>query len=81
MASFLNTDDASLERRPPVGVLTDGEFWRIYFLQTYSEVALAANDKLWDGGGELYISSKIVTNIERGRESCWVISPICWYLN
>ena len=32
---LLNTNDASNVKRSPVGLLTDGEVWRIYFLQPY----------------------------------------------
>ncbi len=65
---LLNTDDASNEKRSPVGLLTDGEVWRIYFLQPYHEAALMANEKLWEEGGELYISRKIYTNTEDGKK-------------
>ena len=48
---LLNTDDASNKKRSSVGLWTDGEVWRIYFLQPYHEAALMANEKLWEDGG------------------------------
>jgi len=50
---LLQTDDASNEKRSPVGLLMDGEVWRIYFLQPYHETALLANEKFWQEGGRI----------------------------
>ena len=73
---LLNTDNASGEKRSPVGLLTDGEVWRIYFLQPYDETNLMANEMLWEDGGELYISKKIYTNTEDGeRQLLGILSP------
>jgi len=73
---LLNTDDASKEKRSPVGLLTDGEVWRIYFLQPFHETALKANKKLWEEGAELYISRKIYTNTEAGKKDLLgILSP------
>ena len=73
---LLNTDGPSNEKRSPVGLLTDGEAWRIYFLQPYHEAALMANEKLWEEGGELYISRKIYSNTEDGKKQLLgILSP------
>jgi hypothetical protein len=75
---LLNTNDASNDKleRSPVGLLTDGEVWRIYFLNPYPASALSANEKLWEEGGELYISEKIYVNTEDGkRQLLGILSP------
>jgi hypothetical protein len=73
---LLNTDGASNEKRSPVGLLTDGEVWRLFFLKPYSEAALTANEQLWEEGGELYMSRKIVTNTEAGKKQLLgILSP------
>jgi hypothetical protein len=73
---LLNTDNASNEKRSPVGLLIDRDVWRIYFLEPYPESALKANEKLWDEGGELYISRKIHTNTDDGkRQLLGILSP------
>lgn len=72
----LLNDDASDKKRSSVGLLTDGEVWRIYFLQPYHETALMANKKLWGEGGELYMSRKIYTNTKDGRKQLLgILSP------
>ena len=63
-------------KESPIGLLTDGEVWRIYFLQPYDESALIANEKLWEEGGELYISRKILSNTEDGKKQLLgILSP------
>ena len=64
---LLNTDDPSNIRRSPVGLLTDGDTWRIYFLQPYSESTLVANKSLWEEGGNLYLSRKISAESQEGK--------------
>jgi hypothetical protein len=73
---LLNTNDASNEKKSPVGLLTDGEVWRLYFLVPYPESALMANKQLWEGGGELYTSPKIKVDNEDGKkELLGILSP------
>ena len=63
---FLNTADASNEKRSLFNLLINGEVWRVYFLQLYHEAAPMAREKLWKEGGELYISRKMFANTEEG---------------
>ena len=73
---LLNTNDASNEKKSPVGLLTNGEVWRLYFLVPYLEIALMANKQLWEGGGELYTSPKIKVDNEDGKkELLGILSP------
>jgi hypothetical protein len=73
---LLNTNDASNEKKSPVGLLTNGEVWRLYFLVPYPEIALMANKQLWEGGGELYTSPKIKVDNEDGKkELLGILSP------
>jgi hypothetical protein len=73
---LLNTDGASNKAASPVGLLTNGEVWRLYFLQPYTEASIKANDHLWEQGGELFMSKKIVTNTEEGkRQLLGILSP------
>jgi hypothetical protein len=73
---LLNTDGTSNKKRPPVGLLTDGEVWRVFFLKPYSKAALMANEQLWEEGGELYMSRKILTNTEDGKKQLLgILSP------
>lgn len=75
-SSFLNPDNPSNKKRASIGLLTDGEAWRIYFLQPYHESAVMANEKLCEEGGELYISRKILSNTEDGKKQLLgILSP------
>jgi hypothetical protein len=64
---LLNTDGASGRAGSPVGLLTNGEVWRIFFLQPYTESAINANELLWAEGGELFISRKIITTMDEDK--------------
>ena len=76
---FLNPDGPSNKKRAPVGLLTDGEVWRIYFLQPYNESAVMMNEKLWEEGGVLYMSRKIFSNTEDGKKQLLgILSPDFW---